>query len=195
MKKLILIGLVLTSTHGFSQSFVQGIMERLHFGLTAGANYSDYTNANFSTQALLGFHAGALVDFDLTKNLAIHEEFLFSSQGAKVKEDIFGQQNVNVYYMAVPFLLKYRTNAGIYFEAGPQVSTRIKDNVDSLKSGNFAKLLDLSAAAGIGYQSKSGFGFGARYVAGLSGVGDFKLSNVNPDFRSNVIQVSVFYIF
>jgi hypothetical protein len=196
MKKLMLIGLVLlTSTRGFSQSFVQGIMERLHFGLTAGANYSDYTNANFSTQALLGFHAGALVDFDLTKNLAIQEEFLFSSQGAKVKGDIFGQQNINVYYMAVPFLLKYRTNSGIYIEAGPQVSTRIKDNLDSLKSGNFAKLLDLSAAAGIGYQSKSGFGIGFRYVAGLSGVGDFKISNVNPNFRSSVIQASIFYIF
>lgn len=195
MKKLVLIGLVLTSTHAFSQSFVQGMMERLHFGLTAGVNYSNYTNANFSTQALLGFHAGALVDFDLIKNLAIHEEFLFSSQGAKVKEDIFGQQNVNVYYMAVPFLLKYRTNSGIYIEAGPQVSTRIKDNIDSLKSGNFAKLLDLSAAAGIGYQSKSGFGIGVRYVAGLSGVGDFKLSNVNPNFRSSIIQASIFYIF
>ncbi len=195
MKKLILIGFVLLSTHCFSQSFVQGIMERLHFGLKAGINYSNYTNADFSTQALLGFHAGALVDFDLTKNLAIQEEFLFSSQGAKVKEDIFGQENVSVYYMTVPFLLKYRTRAGIYIEAGPQVGTRIKDNLDSLKSGNFAKLLDLSAAAGIGYQSKSGFGIGARYVAGLSEVGDFKLSHVNPDFRSSVIQVSLFYIF
>lgn len=195
MKKLILIGFVLLSTHCFCQSFVQGIMERLHFGLKAGINYSNYTNADFSTQALLGFHAGALVDFDLTKNLAIQEEFLFSSQGAKVKEDIFGQENVSVYYMTVPFLLKYRTHAGIYIEAGPQVGTRIKDNLDSLKSGNFAKLLDLSAAAGIGYQSKSGFGIGARYVAGLSEVGDFKLSHVNPDFRSSVIQVSLFYIF
>lgn len=196
MKKLMLIGLVLlTSTHGFSQSFIQGMMGRLHFGLKAAANYSDYTNANFSTRALLGFHAGALVDFKLTKNLAIQEEFLFSSQGAKVKGDVFGQQNVNVYYMTVPFLLKYRTNAGIYIEAGPQVGTRIKDNVDSLKSGNFAKLLDLSAAAGIGYQSKSGFGLGFRYVAGLSSVGDFKLSNASPDFRNSVIQTSIFYIF
>ena len=195
MKKLILIGLVLTSTRSFSQSFVQGIMERLHFGLKGGVNYSNYTNANFSTQALLGFHAGALVDFDLTKNLAIREEFLFSSQGAKVKDDVFGKENVNVYYMTVPFLLKYRTNAGIYIEAGPQVGTRIKDNIDSLKSGNFAKLLDLSAAAGIGYQSRGGFGIGFRYVAGLSSVGDFKFSNVNPNFRSSVVQASIFYIF
>jgi hypothetical protein len=76
-----------------------------------------------------------------------------------------------------------------------KVGTRIKDNIDSLKSGNFAKLLDLSAAGGIGYQSKSGFGIGARYVAGLSTVGDFKPSNVSPDFRNSVIQVSIFYIF
>jgi Outer membrane protein beta-barrel domain len=195
MKKLMLIGFVLLSTHCFSQTFVQGIMERLHFGLKAGVNYSNYTQADFNTQALVGFHAGALVDFDLTKKLCIQEEFLFSSQGAKVSEAVFGQKNVTVYYMTVPFLLKYRTHSGLYIEAGPQVGTRIKDNIDSLKNGNFAKLLDLSAAGGIGFQSKSGFGIGVRYVAGLSTIGDFKSSNISPDFRSSIIQASVFYIF
>lgn len=190
-----LIGFVLLSTHCFSQTFVQGIMERLHFGLKAGVNYSNYTQADFNTQALVGFHAGALVDFDLTKNLCIQEEFLFSSQGAKVSEDVFGQKNVTVYYMTVPFLLKYRTHSGLYIEAGPQVGTRIKDNIDSLKNGSFAKLLDLSAAGGIGFQSNSGFGIGVRYVAGLSTIGDFKSSNISPNFRSSIIQASIFYIF
>lgn len=191
MKKLIVIGFVLVSTHGFSQSF----MQRFHFGVKAGANYSNYANTDFNTEALIGFHAGALVNFKITKNLSVQEEFLFSSQGAKVKGDLFGSENVNVYYMTVPFLLKYRTNSGIYFEAGPQVGYRIKEDIGNTQIGEFAKKLDLAAAGGFGYQSKSGFGIGARYVAGLSKVGDFKLSNVKTDFRSNVIQASVFYIF
>src|SRR5450631_513050 len=120
MKKLILICFVLLSTRSFSQSFMQGILQRLSFGIKGGANYSNYVNADFTTQALTGYHAGALVDFKLTKNLFIQEEFLFSLQGAKVRGNVFGKEDVKVSYMTVPILLKYRTNSGIYIEAGPQ---------------------------------------------------------------------------
>jgi len=195
MKKLILICFVLLSTRSFSQSFMQGILQRLSFGIKGGANYSNYVNADFTTQALTGYHAGALVDFKLTKNLFIQEEFLFSLQGAKVRGNVFGKEDVKVSYMTVPILLKYRTNSGIYIEAGPQAGMRISDNIDKTQTGDFAKRLDLAAAGGLGYQSKSGFGAGVRYVAGLSGVGNFQSSNVKPDFRTSVIQASVFYIF
>lgn len=191
MKNLMLSCLVLMST----QCFSQGLFQRLHFGIKAGANYSNYANADFKTDALVGFHAGGLIDFTLTKNFSIQEEFLFSSQGAKIKDDLFGKENVNVYYITVPLLLKYRTNAGIYMEAGPQVSMRAKDGIDKSQIGEFAKKLDLGAAGGIGFQSNSGFGIGVRYVAGLSKVGDFQLSNIKTDFRSSVIQASIFYIF
>jgi len=191
MKKLLLIGLTIMSTHCFSQ----GLFSRLSFGLKAGGNYSNYTNANFKTDALLGFHAGAIVDFRLIGGLSIQQEFLFSSQGAKVKDDVFASKDINVYYVTVPFLFKYRSPVGLYIEAGPQVGMRVKDFKDSTTIGNFAKQMDLAAAAGIGYQSKLGLGFGLRYVAGLSKVGDFKASDINPDFKSSVIQASIFYIF
>jgi hypothetical protein len=192
---LLLFAFVLVSAQSFSQSFVQGIMGRLQFGLKAGGNYSNYTQQNFSSDGLIGFHAGALVDFRLTKNLFIQEEFLFSSQGAKIKSDLFGKDNVKVNYFTVPFLLKYRTNLGLYVEAGPQVGMRTSENTSDPQTGDFAKRLDLSAAGGLGFQSKNGFGIGVRYVAGLSKVGDFKLSNENPEFRNSVMQASVFYIF
>jgi hypothetical protein len=191
MKKLMLICFVLVSTQSFSQSFIQ----RFQFGIKAGANYSNYANADFNTEALLGFHAGALVNFRLTEKLSIQEEFLFSSQGAKVKGDLFGKENINLYYMTVPLLVKYRTHMGFYIEAGPQAGLLIKDDIDKTEIGEFAKKLDLAAVGGIGFQSKMGLGFGVRYVAGLSKVGDFKLSNVKTDFRNNVIQASVFYVF
>lgn len=191
MKKLLLIGLTLASTHCFSQ----GLFSRLSFGLKAGGNYSNYTNANFQTDGLLGFHAGAIVNFHLIGGLSIQEEFLFSSQGAKVKDDVFASKDLNVYYVTVPFLFKYRTPLGLYFEAGPQVGMRVKDFRDSTRIGNFAKSMDLAAAGGIGYQSGMGLGFGLRYVAGVSKVGDFKTSNISPDFKSSVIQASIFYIF
>ena len=191
MKKLLFICFVLAST----QSFSQGIFKRLTFGLKAGGNYSNYTNADFATEGIVGFHAGGLVNFRFTDNLSIQEEFLFSSQGAKMKNDLFGKDNVNVYYMTVPFLLKYKSKMGLYIEAGPQVGMVMKDDLKGSSFGDFAKKLDLAAAGGIGYQSKIGLGFGVRYIAGLSKVGDFNISNVKTDFRTNVAQASIFYIF
>ncbi len=170
-------------------------MGRLSFGLKAGANYSNYTQQNFSSDGLVGFHAGAVVDFKLIKNLFIQEEFLFSTQGAKIKGDLFDNQNVKVNYFTVPFLLKYRTNLGLYLEAGSQAGMRTSENIGTAQIGEFAKKLDLSAVGGLGYQSKSGFGIGVRYVAGLSKVGDFQISNVKPDFKNSVMQASIFYIF
>jgi len=195
MKKLLFICFVLASTNSFSQGMMKGLVQRLSFGLKAGANYSNYTNTDFATDALVGFHAGAIVNFKIIDNLSIQEEFLFSSQGAKVKDNLFGKENVNISYFIVPFLLKYRTNFGLYLEAGPQVGILVNDDLKNTQVGNFAKKMDLAAAGGIGYQTKGGFGIGARYIAGLSKVGDFNISNVRTDFKTNVVQASIFYIF
>ena len=196
MKKLIIFSFLLISVNCFSQGFVQGIVKRLSFGVKAGANYSNFTNANFKTDGLVGFHAGALVTLKLNEHFCIQEEFLFSTQGAKIKGNLFAEEKVNVYYMSVPILLKYRTNSGIYFEAGPQTNMLINDNVKKSEiDGHFAKKLDFGAAAGLGFQSKSGLGIGARYVAGFSDVGDFKSPTIKTDFRNSVVQASIFYIF
>ena len=195
MKKLILICFVLVSSHGFSQSFTQNIFKRLTFGIKAGVNYSDFVNTNFKTEGLVGFHAGGLVNFKLGEHLSIEEEFLFSSQGAKLKGNQLVEEDIKMYYITVPILLKYRTNSGIYFEAGPQVNSLIKDVDQSLVTDKFAKKVDFGVAAGFGYQTKSGLGIGARYIAGLTGVGDFQTSTIKPDFRNSVAQASIFYIF
>jgi len=47
--------------------------------------------------------------------------------------------------------------------------------------------------AGLGYQSAGGFGIGARYMAGISKVGNFDAHNINPDFKNSLLQVSLFY--
>src|SRR5258707_6212307 len=119
MKNLMLSCFVLLSTNCFSQGLIQGIMGRTHVGIKAGANYSNYVNAGFNTDGLVGYHAGMIIDFRLVGNLSINEEILFSSQGAKVKSDLFGKENVKVNYMTVPLLLKYRTNSWIYIAACP----------------------------------------------------------------------------
>ena len=196
MKKLIILSIiVVSSANCFSQSFTKNLFKRLSFGVKAGANYSNFTNADFETDGLVGFHAGGLVNFKLNEHLSIEEEFLFSLQGAKLK-GVNDNESIKLYYMTVPILLKYRTNSGIYFEAGPQVGALMKEDLDkTLVDGQFAKKLDFGVAAGLGFQAKSGLGIGARYVAGLSGVGDFQSSVVRTDFKNSTVQASVFYVF
>ena len=192
MKKLLVIVCVLLSSRGFSQSLLS--LSRFSFGLKAGVNYSNYTNADFATDAFIGFHAGALVSYKISNSFSIQEEFLFSSQGAKVKSDVFGKDNVEVDYVTVPFVVKYRTAFGLYIEAGPQTGVNVKDNINNTTGSGFAKKLDLAFVGGLGYQTKFGLGIGVRYVAGLSSVGNFDISNVNTNFRTNVAQASIFYI-
>ena len=195
MKKIIFICLILVSSKGFSQSFTQSILSRLQFGLEAGANASNFTNANFPTDPLIGFHAGVTVAYKFTDNFMFQEDFLFSTQGAKIKGGTLGDKDLKLYYASIPFLLKYRTNVGFYIEAGPQAGFKIKEDVAGINTENFAQRIDLGAAGGIGYQSKTGLGVGVRYIYGISKVSNVNLSNITNNFKNNSAQASIFYVF
>lgn len=200
MKKLMLMVLVLVSAKGFGQnnpaneSFAKKLMKKLEFGITAGGNYSNFSNAGFATDPLAGFHAGLTVSYKITDNFLISEEFLYSLQGAKVKDGQFAGQEIKLSYASVPILLKYRTNSGFYVEGGPQASFKVKEDVGGLTDAKFAKKIDFAVAGGLGYQSKMGLGIGTRYVYGLQKVQE-RPSPVLGDFKNNSIQASIFYVF
>lgn len=191
MKNLFLLFIVLVSSSAFSQS----LFDRLHFGLKAGANYSDFNNANFDTEGLPGFHAGAIIAFDINKNWSIQEDFLFSTQGAKLKGGLSDGKNLKLSYISVPIVVKYKTNFGLYFEAGPQVGILASEDFKQITNQDFAEKIDAGMVGGIGYQFSNGLGIGARYYMGLTDISKIKSTTVNTDFQNNMAQVSLFYIF
>lgn len=197
MKNLLACCCLLLSVNGFSQGFMKGLTQRLSFGIKAGGNYSNFTNINgeFTSDGLTSFHAGALVDFKITKNLYFQEEFLYSIQGAKINQQVFGKDNVQVSYLSVPCLLQYRTSIGLYLEAGAQTSLRLGDNLDKSTYSQFAKQLDMGVAGGIGFISKAGLGIGVRYIGGMTKIANFNVNNIQPSFRNSTAQASIFYIF
>jgi len=163
-----------------------------HFsaGLKAGANISNFTGGDFSDvkkKALVGFYGGGFLNFWIGQNFSIQPEALVSTQGAKIEDD----GNYKLTYINVPVMFKYKSTSGFYVEAGPQVGFKISESIPDQTIKDFAKNLDLSIGAGLGFQSASGFGVGARYLAGLSKVGDFDASIGNPDFKNSVIQIGV----
>lgn len=185
MKKVLFFALILASASAYSQGF--------QLGLKGGVNISNYTGGDLENSSIVGFHAGATVAYLLGDHFSIQPEVLFSAQGAKVKGIGNNEEKFTVKYINLPVLAKVRFTGGFYLEAGPQVGFKIDENVPDNTIENFAKDLDLSVAAGLGYHSPIGLGIGARYNAGLSKVGDFNVNNVDPDFKNSTIQFFVFY--
>jgi len=189
MKKSIVILSLLVS---FSPLlFAQGFQ----IGAKAGVNISNFTGGNFedvSKSALVGFHIGGLINFMFGSSVSLQPEVLFSTQGAKL-EKAGVEEDFKVSYVNIPIMLKYKFNGGFYLEAGPQFGFKVSEKTPDQTVENFAKSSDVAAAIGLGYHSKIGLGIGARYVAGISKVGDFSGSNIDPDFKNSVIQFSVFY--
>jgi len=186
MKKLLVIPAILLSLGLFAQKF--------QLGLKGGVNISNFSGGEFRNidkKALVGFHGGGFVSFLLGDNFAIQPEVLFSSQGAKLK-GAGSEENFKVSYLNIPLLAKYRFNGGFYLEAGPQVGFKLNESVPNNTINSFAKNLDLSIDAGLGFHSRSGFGIGGRYTAGISKVGDFNSETINPDFKNGVVQLFVF---
>jgi len=187
MKKLLLITLLAYGSTGFAQHF--------SLGLKAGTNISNFTGGDFSDvkkKSKIGFYAGAYFNFWAGKNFSIQPEALVSTQGVKI-EDAGATATYSLTYINVPVMFKYKSDGGFYLEAGPQVGFKISENPGDQTIKDFFKNLDLSIGAGLGYHSNAGFGIGARYLAGLSKLGNFDPAISNPDFKNSVIQVGIFY--
>lgn len=183
MKKIILLAIFLAPAIIYAQGF--------QLGVKGGVNISNFTGGDIDSKSLIGFHAGAMLGFKIGNNFILQPEVLLSSQGAKA--DDVDDTKYKLTYINVPVMAKFKTDGGFYIEAGPQVGFKINESTDDQTISNFAKDLDLSIAGGLGFHSSMGLGIGARYIAGLSKVGDFDAGNTEPNFKNSVIQVSVFY--
>lgn len=188
MKKSILLMAISVITAGavYAQDFSAGVK--------AGVNISNFTGGDFDAvkkKAIVGFHGGGFLNFRFGA-LSLQPELLVSTQGARI-DSANGSYDWKVTYATVPVMLRLGAGSGFFFELGPQVGFKISESVTDDSIEDFARGLDLSAAAGLGVQTKGGLGLNARYLVGLSKVGDFDPSeNIDPDFKNSVLQVSLF---
>lgn len=196
MKKLLFVASMLLSTGAFSQGLVAGLKKRLEFGIKAGAGYSDFVNANFSTDPLVGYHFGGTIGFKFNDRFSIQEDILYSLQGARAKSDLLGKKDIKLHYMTIPILLRYKTHSGFYVEGGAQAAMLISEDLPGLRGDQkFAKKVDAGAVGGIGFHSKIGLGVGVRYIYGFTEIGQADNPIVKPNFTTSTAQASIFYIF
>lgn len=167
------------------------------FGVRLGANYSGISGDDIDNlDRIYGFHAGITSRFIVTPDsfLTIQPEILYSQKGAENEDSNF---ELRLDYIDVPVLA--RINAGpIYFEGGPQLSVRIRDELtadrdDFITRDELLRRTSFGYAAGVGFSAtRLGLSIGVRYNGEIS-----QLNNNDdiPNIRSDLFMLTVSYLF
>jgi len=181
MKKLFLlilgvIGFVIT-THA----------QNIKFGVKAGINFASLSGSSIDTGGNLegstGYHIGAVAQLGISSKFVIQPEILYSTQGIK---------DVDIDYINLPVLVKFKFAKFFSIDAGPQFGLAINND---LPKESDPKDFNLSAVIGVGVEFNSYF-IQLRYTPGdiinqnlstsLSGSSD-------PDILNENLQVSIGY--
>jgi Outer membrane protein beta-barrel domain len=193
MKKISSLVLLFVATAWFCNTSNAQISVGLKGGLNV-SNLNGIDEQNFKTNALVGFHAGGYVTFNLGRNFAIQPELVYSTQGAKI-ENATSEENLKLNYFNIPVMVKFLTNSGFYVEAGPQLGFQV-GTIDYDNVANSVESSDLSGCLGLGFQpTKSAIGIGARYNIGLGKAGEFdpNTSTENIEYKNGVFQLSLYW--
>jgi hypothetical protein len=182
MKKVIFLTLI--------SVFLLSSCATTRFGARLGGNYA--TIAGDDTDDLdgkIGFFFGGVAELGVNDKFAVQPEILYSQQGAKYSDSggFDGQLNIN--YLNVPVMAKFKVSDAFSIEAGPQVGFRMsaKDKYDSPTSGeddikDFISSTDFGGNIGFGYELDSGLNFNARFNYGFSNINEFDNEG---DFKNN----------
>jgi len=192
MKKVLLFA-IMAATTGIASAQVK-------FGVKAGLNLSNVSvspaEAGVSYKIAPGFNAGFLANISLPGKFSLQPEVVYSGQGTKMTSPD-GNGNINLGYVNVPVLLKYKTAMGFFVEAGPQagflLSAKAKSAGVTTDIKDSFKSTEIAGVFGLGYMSPLNIGVDARYNLGLSNLDKSSISTSTA--KNGVIQIAVFYFF
>lgn len=190
MKKMIIAASALFLAMGLNAQI------RPHFGVKAGMNASELHQKNFDNKTKIGFHAGVLAHMHADRSQwAFQPEVLYSLEGAKDNKNDDNQWDLH--FLNVPLLAQYMFDNGFRIEAGPQVDflmgAKAKDGSTTTDVKDNYKKVGLSVPVGIGYLTRSGLGFDARYNFGVTDLRDN--TDVGHKLTGNTFQFGIFYQF
>ena len=182
MKKLIFLSMI--------SVFLLSSCAQRRYGARLGANYA--TIAGDDTDDLdgkFGLNFGGVAEIGVSDKFAVQPEVLYSQQGTKYSDSDGFDGKINLNYLNVPVMAKFKVSDAFSIEAGPQFGYLLsaKDKYDSPISGEddvkeFLKNTDFGGNIGVGYELDSGLNFNARFNYGFSNINDFEDSS---DFKNN----------
>jgi hypothetical protein len=166
-------------------------------GVQGGLNVSSLKIEDYEdTDSRIGFFLGLLAHIHLgaSETWALQPEVVYSQEGGKVNLT-GGDVEVKLDYITFPVAIQYMFNNGFRFEAVPQLGVLVNskyeddDGAEDDADEDF-KSVNFSIGPGISYLSYSGFGVGARYMFGVSNIGEG-----TADIRANTFSIRLFYLF
>ena len=182
MKKIILTIAIASLVSFSSLVHAQGI----GVGIKAGANFSNQSITDISTDSKTGFHGGAYVVLAFSEKWAIQPELLYSAQGSE-----FPTVTSEFNYMSIPVLLRWKPISLLSIEAGPQFSVFLDAKIDGDDIKEDIKNSDFGLAVGATVHLPLGFNGGIRYVWGFTNVSDIQDDIEEIEVKNSVVQVYV----
>lgn len=102
--------------------------EKITFGVRAGLNVNSLsTPGDSGLKSRIGYHVGAVMDWNAAKNLYVQPGLYFTTRGAKSSEEGM-EMKINMNYLQIPISVSYRfpvsqqvkidVNAGPYIALG-----------------------------------------------------------------------------
>ncbi|KAA1246149.1 porin family protein [Aquimarina sp. RZ0] len=183
MKKLFLLIIAITGFSSVSNA------QNIKLGFKAGVNFSDIkstgvtttvgtigdgslNNQNIDVDSKTGYHFGAVAEVEFSSRFSLQPEIMYSAQGAK---------DIDLDYVNIPILAKFKFLKIISIEFGPQFSVNVNDDdIENIES------LDVGAAAGLSVKFRKLFGQ-IRYNFGVIDIAE------NVDAKNSNFQISVGY--
>jgi hypothetical protein len=137
-------------------------------GIKAGANFANPDVSNVSIKTATDFHIGAYVNLNFSEKWGITPELLYTAYGST-----WDNAKVDLDYVAIPVMLRFKPVSLLSLEAGPQFSYLTKANAENVGDvKDQLKNNDFGLAFGAGLHLPLGFNAGARYILGFTNISD-----------------------
>ncbi|WP_165917400.1 porin family protein [Flaviaesturariibacter aridisoli] len=194
---------------------------KVRFGITAGINsskfyYSGSGTSGLNTTMKVGPFGGAYVNLPLGSVLAIQPGVTYNIYGSKgsltssatvggVTTSSTTNFQEDLHYISVPVAVQIKPgNTGFFIEAGPQanflVAAKFKNQTPGSNSGDRDNKddydnFDFSAFGGLGYITRIGLGFEAKYNAGFNNVLNDTQAGADNKWKNRAWTFGLFYNF
>lgn len=176
MKKLLFGALIMLFTIG---AYAQG-----GAGIKAGVNFANQDITDINTESKTGYHFGAFFELRATDNIIVQPEILFSTHGSKISI-ANTTEKINLSYLNIPLLLKFRFLGIADVHLGPQFGIMSSAEQNGQDIDDRLKAIDFSMIAGAGFDLPMGLIGGVRYLYGLSDYNE----NFNPQGATNLPEI------
>jgi hypothetical protein len=142
-------------------------------GIKAGANFANQDVKDISVKSVTDYLAGAYVNINFSDKWGITPEVLYTAYGSEVDN-----LKLDLDYVAIPVMLRFKPISLISLEAGPQFSFLTKANYNGSDFMDQLKNNDFGLAFGAGLHLPLGLNAGVRYVLGFTDINDVSSESI-----------------